>query len=467
MSFAGVVTSMPHNPNIIYIHLVPYNLTWGLNRKRLLEYFPESILSEAIIGDPEVTEIPITNPIITPEFMAYFYLILHYGKYIDPSFDTRPAGLYLNIPIFTISDRDYVRSMLRTPWEQRDDTYLTINAIHYNDTEALAITAPKARWEELTNIITQSVIDGQAAIVSVLKRAGLDFANQPVDMSFARKYLVESSKSPYAADDLPEHKTYQLVYVLIRASVTVWKGNHKVIVHSLLQEGILPVKVILDLLKIQNDIPTHIALDLAQHVPSNVWPSEIQLDEHGSPERNTILQNLIQTCDATTLKYILDLSMSHYDIPLTTLLNWAAELDWPDYFQQYTLRPQSDRVYISQAANYNSLQVFDLLLQPLSCERKRQLFLTYDTDEEGESVEAVLNLFLEDACIRPEDIQELIRRSLLREWTGFIGVLFEKYDKEKVIQMVRSVIEPMIGAGHVFAGEELNYFMETGIHVRD
>src|SRR5579884_550392 len=125
MSLAGVVASVPSNPNVIYIHLVPYNLTWELNRKRLLEYFPESILSEAIMGDPGVTEIPLTNPIITPEFMSYFYLMLHYGKYENPSFDTRPAGLYLNIPIFTVLDRDYIRYLLITPWLPDDYAVIT------------------------------------------------------------------------------------------------------------------------------------------------------------------------------------------------------------------------------------------------------------------------------------------------------------------------------------------------------
>lgn len=336
MSFAGVVTSMLPNPDLIYISLVPYNLTWGLNRRRLLEYFPGSILSEAIQGDPDVTEIPLTNPIITPEFMSYFYLILHYRKYTNPSFDTRPAGLYLNIPIFTILDRNYVRELLITPWQSDNYGSITLYALSYSDTEVVASTAPKAIWETLTVAITRCVIDGQAENVSVLRRVGLDFATQPVALSFAKKHLVQSSERSNAADNLPEHKTYQLVYVLLRASVMVKKGNHATIVHSLVQDGILPVDVILDLLRTQKHIPEHIALDLVQHVPPENWPLEIQLDEDGDPISNTILQNLVQSRNSATLKYILDLSMNHYDIPLTTLLNWAAEFDWPDYFQRYT-----------------------------------------------------------------------------------------------------------------------------------
>lgn len=57
----------------------------------------------------------------------------------------------------------------------------------------------------------------------------------------------------------------------------------------------------------------------------------------------------------------------------------------------------------------------------------------------------------------------MIRRTLFREWTGFLHILFEKYDRETVIQMVRRVIEPVIAAGHLFGGDELKYFVETGI----
>lgn len=465
MSLAGVVTSIPPNPKVVYIHLVPYNLTWELNRSRLLEYFPESILSDAIMGDPDVTEIPITNPIITPEFMSYLYLILHYGKYIDPSFDTRPAGLYLNIPIFTVLDRDYIRNFIITPWISDDYTLLTPLAISYNDLEVVSITVPKTDWADLTQAITRSVIDGQADIVAILRRNGLDFATQAVDRPSTISYLINSSGSSFAADNLPEHKTYELVYVLIRASVMVNKGNHAAIIHSLLQDKIIPVEVITDILRTQKRIPSHIALDLAHSIPPENWPREIQLDEQGIPVRETILQNLIQTRDTATLKYILDLSPNHYRIPLITLLNWAADYDWPDYFQRYTLRPQSNRVYLGIAANSNSLQVFDLLLQPLNCERRRKLFLSYHGEDDNDA--AVLNLLLNDACIRPEEISELIRENLLREWTGFIDVLLDTYDRETVITMVRNIIEPMMAAGHIFGGDELNYLRYQGILVRD
>ena len=79
-----------------------------LDRSKLLHLFPESLLSQALQGDPEAKEIHLENPLITGEVVQCLQGLLM-GEL--PPIETKlpvKAGDYLNIPLFNVfSQKDY------------------------------------------------------------------------------------------------------------------------------------------------------------------------------------------------------------------------------------------------------------------------------------------------------------------------------------------------------------------------
>ncbi len=53
----------------VRITLPRYNRSWDLPRESLMQTFPQSILAQALQEDPDVPEILIENPDVTPPAM--------------------------------------------------------------------------------------------------------------------------------------------------------------------------------------------------------------------------------------------------------------------------------------------------------------------------------------------------------------------------------------------------------------
>ena len=83
-----------------------------LDRSKLLHLFPESLLSQALQGDPEAKEIHLENPLITAEVMKCLQGLLM-GEL--PSVETKIlAGDYLNIPMLNLVSREDYPEILET-----------------------------------------------------------------------------------------------------------------------------------------------------------------------------------------------------------------------------------------------------------------------------------------------------------------------------------------------------------------
>jgi hypothetical protein len=69
-----------------------------LPKQVIYDYAPESLLAQAVEGDPNAKEIRIENPVVTPEAIE---LLLNYSHGREPEFantELGPAANYLNIP---------------------------------------------------------------------------------------------------------------------------------------------------------------------------------------------------------------------------------------------------------------------------------------------------------------------------------------------------------------------------------
>lgn len=79
---------------MLTVKLPVYQCQVSLERSRLLELFPKSLLTQALQDDPEASEITFENPIVTPESLA----ILNSIKLLPAPKGIAAVGIYLNIP---------------------------------------------------------------------------------------------------------------------------------------------------------------------------------------------------------------------------------------------------------------------------------------------------------------------------------------------------------------------------------
>ncbi len=83
---------------MLKIYLEPYGQTFFLTKDFIRSSLPQSLFTEALQDDPDVTEITITHPDVTPEAME---VISRYSQGIEPPLHVPNlilANRYLNIP---------------------------------------------------------------------------------------------------------------------------------------------------------------------------------------------------------------------------------------------------------------------------------------------------------------------------------------------------------------------------------
>ena len=446
MALAGVVTDTLPNPEVIYVELTQYHLIWPLNRENLRTNFPESILTTAIQEDPTATLIPINHPDITPAFMAYLYLLVHYSKFFKPplGLKTRPGGLYFNMPLLTILDRDYVLDIFRaaSPFNETDLVYTEFveRGTLDDDVEVVLVGLTRVKVENIGRAVSFSCIDGSFNLMRTFLRAGLDIKTFPIPFDETKEYLIRQSDNRDAMNNYLNRETYQLVYILVRANVMMERGQHQTILHDWLEASLIPHDVILDILTNQRHLPANTALDLAQHLPVDLWPTII------TASGNPIIQNLVQRKDGPTLKYILDQSPDHYGINSDLLLDWAVENDWPDYvFEQKNLQPLEEA---AQAAWLGSIQVYDAIVSKLTCEQKRELLQTVASNEMNKADMPLINLLSTDPCIRLEDFAAIIRSAFFNDAWEIVNILTSKYGEEAVRTLISSILTELEGRGY-------------------
>lgn len=104
----------------VTIRLPTYsNVSVNFSRQAILDYFPQSLLAQALSEDPNAAEIILENPIITPEdlYMLSDYLQGQEPKHSNPHF--LEVDRYLNLPqlqVYADPLYDEIQRPINTLW---------------------------------------------------------------------------------------------------------------------------------------------------------------------------------------------------------------------------------------------------------------------------------------------------------------------------------------------------------------
>jgi hypothetical protein len=114
---------------MLTVNLPVYQSRIQVEKKRLLELFPRSLLSQALRDDPEALEITLENPLVTPEVIA----VLNSVSPLEVPEGVVQAGIYLNIPFLEFmgtADYSFWKGSLSLPNKTEYTKALRMNIIH-------------------------------------------------------------------------------------------------------------------------------------------------------------------------------------------------------------------------------------------------------------------------------------------------------------------------------------------------
>jgi hypothetical protein len=87
----------------VNINLIAYQQQFTLSKDHLLSWLPESLLGQAIAGDPDCLEVNLTNPDVTPAALQVISdWLLELGEPTGVITDLEFSAKYLNIPWLSI-----------------------------------------------------------------------------------------------------------------------------------------------------------------------------------------------------------------------------------------------------------------------------------------------------------------------------------------------------------------------------
>ncbi len=127
----------------VKITLPRYKQSWDFSREMLRQTFPESLLSQALQEEPDVPEIIIDHPDVTPEALDVManYMAGKIPSKAIPKLG--PSERYLNLPEllpFLYPEYDLISSIVQNTgvWDSPATQTLLIDAVKKNDTSLLA-----------------------------------------------------------------------------------------------------------------------------------------------------------------------------------------------------------------------------------------------------------------------------------------------------------------------------------------
>lgn len=207
----------------VRITLQRYNRSWDLSRETLIQTFPESILSQALQDDPNVPEIIIENPDVTPtalDVIANYLIGILPTKHVP---EVEAAEQYLNMPdILPLAYPEYdaiSSSVQKTHvWDSPATQNILKNAVQTGDITMieyllwLGITPGKLdiynfpeKTFPINTLLYAAILDDQGEVFIRLLQDGRVFEETTLQEVFELAILLDAVKiAQYLSEQNPD-----------------------------------------------------------------------------------------------------------------------------------------------------------------------------------------------------------------------------------------------------------------------